>query len=118
MARISPVCGFITIVTPCCSPAARMPHCSDCVAMRCIRASMVEHQVLARLRLLQRPDRLQWTALRVALLQLGAIGAPQLLLEGGLDPGAANQVIAQVAVVLQVAELLQVDRPDVAEHVG
>ncbi len=77
-----------------------------------------EHQVLAGLRLLHGADRLQRPALRIALLQLGAIGATQLAFEGRLDPGTADQVVAQVAVVLQVAKLLEVDRPDVAEHVG
>ena len=41
MARISPVCGFMTTVTPWLTPATSMPHVRACVARRCTPASMV-----------------------------------------------------------------------------
>ena len=41
IARISPVWGFITIVTPCLSPTASIPQRSAFVATRCTSESIV-----------------------------------------------------------------------------
>ena len=54
---------------------------------------------------------------RVALDQLDSVVAAQLVLERGLHPGLADDVVAQVAVGLEALELLAVDGAGVADDV-
>src|SRR5262245_18424187 len=52
----------------------------------------------------------------VTLDRLESVRAAELLLVGGLDARAAEQVVRQVAAWLQVVELLAADRTRVSEH--
>ena len=94
-----------------------MPQVSACVASRWTSASMVSMRFVPGHRLADRLDHLELPARRVALHQLRAVRPAQLILEGGLDAGLADDVVAQVAIDLELLELLAIDRPGVADDV-
>ena len=97
IARISPVCGFITIVTPWLTLADIHAPCQG-LRREALRVAVDgEHEVLPRHRLADRLDDLHQPAGSVALDQLAAVVAAELILEGRLDPCLADDVIAQVA---------------------
>ena len=86
IARISPVCGFMTTVTPWLTLAASMPHFSARVARRWVRPSIVSMRFFPGDRLAHRLDDVQQPARRVALDQLHAVVSAELILEGRSTP--------------------------------
>ncbi len=99
MARISPVWGFMTIVTPWLTFASRMPHSSDSVAIRWRRASMVRTRLrpATGARVSSRTFTSRPEASRSH--RADPYSPRSVVFEGGLDPGAADGVVVEVALV-------------------
>ena len=76
-----------------------------------------QHEVRAGLWLLRGLDHLELATGRVPFDELCPVRAAQLLLERGLDPGLADHVVAQIAVLREGGELVTADRPGVADDV-
>ena len=97
MARISPFCGFMTTVTPWLTSAVFMPHSRAFVASRCMSASIVSIRFVPGTGSRTVSITLSEPPGGVALHQLGAELAAQLLLERSLDARLADDIVAKVA---------------------
>ena len=116
IARISPVCGFITIITPRLRFARFIAQVDRLLGETLLLRVDGQDERVARLSLAIRREDLELPAGRIALDGLLAVDAAERRLVRGLDSGLADQVVGLVALVLERLERLGIDRARVADE--